>query len=160
MESRIKGLATAGTLGVGLLLLAAAHSLGGAPATDTGPGRVVEVKSIGIELEFDIKEIRATAGETLTIRYVNSSDMAHNIILLTSEDDVNPVGTASWQAHANEWVPEDEKDRIIASTEVAGPGEVVEVTFVVPPPGTYPYICTYSGHWTAMQGRLISTEDG
>ncbi|TVQ02364.1 MAG: hypothetical protein EA359_11920 [Balneolaceae bacterium] len=30
------------------------------------------------------------------------------------------------------------------------------VTVTVPPPGSYPYICTYPGHFTMMQGRLIS----
>jgi len=49
-------------------------------------------------------------------------------------------------------------DRIVSHSALAYPGDTVEWTFVVPPPGTYPYICTFSGHFTMMQGRLISTD--
>jgi hypothetical protein len=47
-------------------------------------------------------------------------------------------------------------NRIIAFSKLAYPGDTVEFSFVVPPPGTYPYICTYAGHFTMMQGRLVS----
>lgn len=137
-------------------LLAGAHLLAGM-AGDAA--EIVEVSSTGVDLAYDVTEIRAKPGDTITIRFTNAGDMAHNIVLLKGEDDIDVVGNASFQAHANDWIPEDETDRIIAHTKVAGPGEVVEMTFVVPPSGTYPYICTYSGHWTAMRGRLISAED-
>jgi azurin len=124
--------------------------------TDT---TLVEIKTVGIDLTYDITEIEVKAGSVLTIRYDNSeSDMAHNIVVLRSDDDIHPVGMASFQAHANEWIPEDEIDRIIAYSKLAFPGDIIEFTFIVPPPGTYPFICTYSGHFTMMQGRLTSIE--
>jgi len=40
-------------------------------------------------------------------------------------------------------------------TEVAKPGETVEVTFTAPEePGAYTYLCTYPGHWATMQGTM------
>ncbi|HWV58155.1 MAG TPA: plastocyanin/azurin family copper-binding protein [Longimicrobiales bacterium] len=120
--------------------------------------RVVEITSTGVDLAFEPAEIRARPGEEIRIRYVNESDMAHNIIIVRTEADIEPVGLAAIRAHANGYVPEDEMDRIIAYTKVIGPGEVAETTFTVPEPGTYPFICTYSGHFTMMQGRLISAE--
>jgi len=119
----------------------------------------VEIKTVGIDLTYDITEIEVKAGSILTIRYDNSeSDMVHNIVVVQSEDDIHPVGIAALQAHRTEWIPEDEMDRIIAYSKLAYPGDIVEFSFVVPPPGTYPYICTYSAHFTTMQGRLISIE--
>lgn len=125
-------------------------------AADTG--RVIEIRSTGSDLSYDVTEIEAKAGEELTIRYINASDMPHNIVLVKEEADINPVGIAALQAYQNDYIPENEMDRIIAHTELARPGNTVEFTFTVPPPGTYPYICSYPGHFTSMQGRLISIE--
>jgi azurin len=119
---------------------------------------VVEIKSEGIELSYSVKEIQAKAGNILHVRYINESDMNHNIVLVREEADIRPVGIAALQAVASDWIPEKEMHRIIAHSELAYSGDTVEFSFKVPPPGTYPYICTYSAHWTQMQGRLISIE--
>lgn len=119
---------------------------------------VVEIKTEGIELSYSLSEIRAKAGEILLIRYINESDMNHNIVLVKEEADIRPVGIAALQAISTDWIPAKEMERIIAYSDLAHAGDTVEFAFKVPPPGTYPYICTYSAHWTQMQGRLISKE--
>lgn len=124
-------------------------------------GRIVEVRSRGTQLTFEPEEIRAAAGETLTIRYDNAGDMIHNLIFVKAEEDIPVIGEASLQAaYTNEWIPVGEEyvERMIAYSELAYPGQVVEVTFTVPPPGEYPFICTYAMHWTTMRGRLIVME--
>lgn len=132
---------------------------GGANGDAKTDSTFVEIKTVGIDLAYDITEIEVKAGSVLTIRYDNSeSDMVHNIVVVQSEDDIHPVGMAALQAHRTEWIPEGEMDRIIAYSKLAYPGDIVEFSFVVPPAGTYPYICTYSAHFTMMQGRLISIE--
>lgn len=129
------------------------------PPIDAAFGDTIEIRSVGIELSYDVKEIRATAGDTLTIRYDNSdSEMTHNFVLVRGEKDIIPVGNAALSAYRNDYIPTDEIDRIIAHSRLVYPGETDTFSFVVPPPGTYPYICTYSGHFTMMQGRLISIE--
>ncbi|WP_158857144.1 plastocyanin/azurin family copper-binding protein [Lunatibacter salilacus] len=119
---------------------------------------VVEMKTGGIDLNYSVTEIKAKSGDILLIRYINESDMSHNIVVVREEEDIRPVGIAALQAISSDWIPEKEKHRIIAHSELAYAGDTVEFSFKVPPPGTYPYICTYSAHWTQMQGRLISTE--
>lgn len=126
--------------------------------TEHGDTTVVEIRSEGIELSYSVTEITAKAGDILLIRYTNASDMSHNIVLVGEEADIRPVGIAALQAMSNDWIPENERDRILAYSDLAYSGDTVEFSFKVPPPGTYPYICTYSAHWTQMQGRLISTE--
>jgi plastocyanin len=118
----------------------------------------IEIVSKGVELSYSVSEIRAKAGEVLRIRYINESDMSHNIVLVREEADIRPVGIAALQAMATDWIPEKEMHRILAYSDLAYSGDTVVLSFKVPPPGTYPYICTYSAHWTQMQGRLISTE--
>ncbi|HSI75944.1 MAG TPA: plastocyanin/azurin family copper-binding protein [Lunatimonas sp.] len=119
---------------------------------------VIEILSTGVQLSYSVTEIHAKAGSNLRIRYINESDMSHNIVVVTEEEDIRPVGIAALQAIANDWIPEKEMHRIIAHSDIANAGDTVEFSFEVPAPGTYPYICTYSAHWTQMQGRLISTE--
>jgi azurin len=156
------GWATAAASGIAFVavVLSSAHTHAQAGRTVTaGAGDVVEIRTTGVELAYSVTTIRAKAGETLTIRYDNTaSEMAHNVVLVRTEDDIMPVGTAALAAHATDYIPVDKMDRILGHSALAYPGDIVEWTFVVPPPGTYPYICTYSGHFTMMQGRLISTD--
>ncbi len=126
--------------------------------TEYGDTTVVEIKTEGVDLSYSVTEIRAKAGDILLIRYTNDSEMSHNIVLVKEEADIRPVGIAALQAIASDWIPKNELNRIIAYSKLAYSGEKVEFSFKVPPPGTYPYICTYSAHWTQMQGRLISTK--
>jgi glucose/arabinose dehydrogenase/plastocyanin len=128
------------------------------PPVTQNPGRVVVVRSTGLELSYEPAVISARAGETLTIRYENGGEMTHNIIVVRSEQDVPIIGEAAFQAaFTNHWIPSgaDHAARMIAYTPLAGPKETVEVTFTVPSPGEYPFICTYASHWTVMRGRLI-----
>jgi azurin len=53
--------------------------------------------------------------------------------------------------------PGEQISSVIAKTALAGPGETVQITFVVPAkPGRYPFICTFAGHYQAgMKGTLV-----
>ncbi len=117
--------------------------------------RVIDIRSTGIALTYDLTEIRMKAGERIVIRYDNASDMAHNIVIVNSEADINPVGLAGILAQSTEFIPESESHRILASSSLANPSDTVYVDFTAPTPGIYPYICTFSGHFTMMQGRII-----
>ena len=39
-------------------------------------------------------------------------------------------------------------------------GEVLgaSIFFRAPAPGRYPFLCTFPGHWMAMQGEMVVTE--
>ena len=127
----------------------------------TRPDRsgVVTISSVGNDMAYDIKVIRAEAGSEITFRFVNNATtpaMTHNVVLLKLWDDVNTVGQAAITAEEHGYVPPEHADKIITATPLAGPGKTVEISFEVPPPGEYPFICTFPGHYVAMQGTLIS----
>lgn len=122
-------------------------------------GDTLTVRSFGADLSYDVTEIRASAGAVITIRYDNTqSEMPHNVVFVFGEDDIYPVGMAALRAQHHEYIPVDDEaySKIFGYTRLARPGEAAYVTITVPPPGSYPYICTYPGHFTMMQGRLIS----
>lgn len=102
--------------------------------------------------------IEAPAGATVRIVIDNtattSPTMVHNVVVLRGgEADVQRVGRAATGV-ANH-IPTD--PAILAATPLAGPGEKMAVVFTMPPAGSYPFICTYPGHYQFMQGTLVST---
>ena len=135
----------------------------GASRGGTRPDRdgVVTIASVGDDMAFDTRFVEAVAGEPVTIRFVNNATspaMTHNVVVLEHWEYINPVGLAALTAAEYDYIPPEHEEKIIAYTATAGPGETVEVTFTMPPPGDYPFICTYAGHYVAMQGVLVSLD--
>ena len=143
-----------------LVVLGTSSSRDANTISDTEAARdttVITVKPVGNELKFATTEISAKAGTTLKIIFENTSTlMPHSVVVLKSHDHIETVGMAALTAAEHDYIPPDHKDKILAYTAMAAPGETVEVTFTVPPPGEYPYICTFPGHYTLMQGTLIA----
>ena len=108
-------------------------------------------------LAYAVGRIEAPAGATVRLVMDNtvstSIAMIHNVVVLADEAAVERVGLAAAGVRDN--VPDD--DAILAYTPLARPGERTAVVFTMPPPGTYPFICTYPGHFQLMQGVLVST---
>ncbi len=62
-------------------------------------------------------------------------------------------------ARATDFIPPDMKDQVIGASGLAGPGETVEVTFKDPAAaGSYPFICTFPGHFAAGMRGTITRE--
>jgi azurin len=114
------------------------------------------------QMKWDVSTIQAKPGEQVhvVLKSVGSmpkAAMAHNFVLL--KEGVNPqdVSNAAMTARDTDFIPASMKDKILAHTGLAGGGETVEVTFKAPTkPGTYPYLCTFPGHYAVgMKGDLI-----
>lgn len=122
--------------------------------------RTIEI--IGTDnMKFDVTSIEANPGETITIKFTTKSNlpkqaMAHNVVILDKDADVETIATESARARDNDYIAPGYEDDIVAATDLAGGGETVEVTFTVPEaPGDYEYICTFPGHfYGGMTGVL------
>ncbi|WP_372638840.1 plastocyanin/azurin family copper-binding protein [Fodinibius sp.] len=127
--------------------------------------RTIEI--IGTDnMKFDVTTIEATPGEEITIKLTTKSQipkqaMAHNVVVLDKDADVDAFANASARARDNEYLAPDYEDDIVAATGLAGGGETVEVTFTVPEEeGDYEYICSFPGHYAAgMTGVLTVKEE-
>ncbi len=119
------------------------------------PVKEIVIEPVGDELKFKQTEFTVAPGETVRIVFRNTATvMPHNVVVLNTDSPavVNRVGTAA--ITDPDYVPDD--PAILAYTEVAQPGETVEVTFKAPDkPGRYRYICTFPGHYTMMQGTMV-----
>ncbi len=124
-----------------------------------------QAKTVEIEgknsLRFSKEAITAKAGEEITVKLTNNSKlpaaaMAHNWVLIKKDADAQKLDEAASSAKANDYIPKDMSDQIIAHTGLVGGGESDSVTFKAPTePGEYTYICTFPGHFAAgMKGTL------
>ena len=109
-------------------------------------------------MAYDVTRIEAPAGATVRLVMDNSATtspaMVHNVVVIRGgNDDVQRIGRAA--AGQADRAPND--PAVVAATPLAGPGQRTAVVLTMPPAGTYPFICTYPGHFQFMQGTLVST---
>ena len=153
------------SLASGLLTLAIIAMPGspGAPQAKPAAGSAVRTVEItgGDDMKYSLTSIPAKPGETIKIKLVSKGTlpkiaMAHNFVLLKLGAKQLDFVNAAAMARATDFIPPDMKDQVLAATGLAGPGETVEVTIKVPAAaGSYPYMCTFPGHFAAgMKGTL------
>ena len=130
-------------------------------ATAATEGRKVEVTA-NDQMKFSRVEIRAKAGERLSVTLVNQGttpkfSMGHNWVLLGLAANVETFLVDAAEAPTTEYVPAARRADVLATTKLLGPGERDTVTFAAPAaPGRYPFICSFPGHaQVGMRGVLI-----
>ena len=131
-----------------------------APAVNPADGRAIEITADDT-MKYSVTEIRATPGEKLVIVLKNigrmpKQAMAHNWVLLKPMDD-SAAGALAMSAAARlpDYMPAD-MSSILAHTKMVGSGESDTLKLTAPTePGTYPYLCTFPGHFALMHGKLI-----
>jgi azurin len=135
-----------------------------APAAQAKPAagaRTIEIVGTD-DMKFSVTTIDAKPGETLRVRLTAKGAlpkiaMAHNFVLLKLGAKQIDFANAAAMARETDFIPPAMKDQVLAATTIAGAGETVEITFKVPAaPGSYPYLCTFPGHFAAgMRGTLV-----
>lgn len=123
-----------------------------------------EASAVMVDLEsndmmkFNKAEIKVAAGSTVTLTLKHTGKMpkaamGHNFVLLKKGTDIPEFATAAVAAKENDYIPE--SDAVIAHTGLVGGGESTTVTFEAPSAGAYDFICSFPGHYAAMQGKFI-----
>jgi plastocyanin len=117
---------------------------------------VVEVRAEGSALEFRPDRISLPAGTRVTLRFMNHGTLPHNLVLLRDDAGLDDMAVAAYEAARTGYVPAGYEDDMIVHTTLLSSDEAAEVTFVVPPPGAYTYVCLFPGHANMMLGTLRS----
>jgi azurin len=137
------------------LLLALAA--GGSAAAQ---GRTIELVATD-NMQFSTRTIEARPGETLRIVVKSTGAMpkiamAHNFVLLAPGTDPASFANEGAMHRGSDFIAPALASRVLFKTSMAGAGETVDVTFTVPGPGSYPFVCTFPGHVVAgMSGTLV-----
>ncbi|MEM9017847.1 MAG: plastocyanin/azurin family copper-binding protein, partial [Verrucomicrobiota bacterium] len=121
-------------------------------------GRTVNVNAVA-GLQYDEKTLHASPGESLSIHFKNEDSIPHNWVL-GKRDSYQTIGEASNLMMANpnadqlHYVPD--LDEVLHFTPMLERNERYTLHIEAPAePGTYPYLCTFPGHWLIMKGELI-----
>ena len=161
----LRNLAAAAVVASGLIgqaPMAIAEQAKPAPASTPRLVVLTAADPVGEKMSYSVSTITAKPGERLKIRLISmgalpSTVMTHNWVLLTLGSDPKRFSDAAAQSPTTGYIPAALKGQIVAETGMVGPGERSEVIFTVPAkPGSYPYLCTFAGHFAAgMAGTLI-----
>ena len=142
--------------GILLILILTAGSFAAANGA-----RVINISG-NDEMKYSIVTMTAKPGEMIRIRLTSKGvlprvAMAHNVVVLKPGTDPVKFVEAGAAFRQTDFIAPAMKDKVIAKTPFAGPGETVEIVFKVPAtPGKYPYVCTFAGHAVSgMRGTLI-----
>jgi plastocyanin len=119
-----------------------------------GADTTITIRAAGSTLEFTPARVSAKAGTRVRIRFVNDGTLPHNLVVPKTDDDIDALALAAYQAGETGYVPLELKEKLVGWTTLASPGQSVEVTFVVPAAGEYTYVCLFPGHSNSMLGTL------
>ena len=142
-----------------MLTALAVASVSAAPSPD-------DVKTVVITandtLKFSVTRIEGQPGQEIHLQLKNvgampKEVMGHNWILLKAGADVSAYAAAAVAAKSDNYQPRALADEVLASIPLLGPRQTAAVTFQAPmAPGSYPFLCSFPGHFQAgMRGLLI-----
>lgn len=113
------------------------------------------------QMKYSMTAFTVKAGEpiTLTIKNVGklpAETMSHDIVVLKPGSDYKAFGAAATQAKELDKMTAAEQGEMIAHSKMLGPGEEQTITFTLPAPGEYPFLCTFPGHYINMHGTFTA----
>lgn len=113
------------------------------------------------QMKFSVKRIEAHVGKTLeiTVRNVGKlpkTSMAHNFVILKPGSPLLMIAAKCQQAKEQGYMAKDDETRaaVVTFGKLLGPGESCVVRFTPKTSGDYPFLCTFPGHCTEMNGII------
>ena len=83
--------------------------------------------------------------------------MTHNVVILKPGIDLADFADAARNALSEQYIPSSLASLMIAHTKILSEsGGSDEVESTIGQPSVYPFICSFPGHWGAMQGKIIA----
>ena len=122
-------------------------------------GDALIVQAVPNKMQFAPKEFRVKAGAKVRLIFENPDLMIHNLLILApgSAEEVGALAdklAAQPDGLARSYIPDSKK--ILHATPLVQPKRKAELVFTAPvEPGSYPFICTFPGHWRIMRGVML-----
>ena len=117
------------------------------------------VRGVGntmMEMKYDVESIVVKEGSWVRITLINEGidiAMQHNIVFVKYGTRKDVAMQAIEAGPDMKYVPEN--SNVIASSDLAMPGDTVVLEFKAPNKGNYEYLCTYPGHAEIMRGYFF-----
>jgi len=107
-------------------------------------------------MAFEPKVVYAKSNTLIKVSLINHGTdtmMIHNIIFV-QKGKADEMGVKALRAGVEKsYIPD--HPAVIAASSLVQPLDSVQLNFPAPPVGTYPFICSYPGHYLQMRGRLV-----
>ena len=126
--------------------------------------RTIRITAPIAAMKFDIANFTAEAGEEIEIEFVNPDHMPHNLVITVpgALESVSLKAEAMAKqpdAFARNFIPD--TNEVLHFTKLINTGETARLRFTVPTrTGSYPYVCTFPGHWRTMNGLMQVVRPG
>jgi uncharacterized protein len=127
-------------------------------ASSGGPVTVIKIKVIQNEMKYDLKTFTVEAGKAVEIVFENPDFMQHNLII-AQVGALQAVGKAADKLAADpkgaerQYVPN--IPEVLFATKLVNPQQTERLYFIAPAKeGDYPFVCTFPGHWSIMNGTM------
>lgn len=123
--------------------------------------RRIAMTAVPARMVYDTKEFSVDAGTPVCITLSNPDTLQHNLLIVApgALSEIGIAGDKMGETAAGKachFTPDSPK--VLAVMGLVDPGSSGEVWFVAPgKPATYPYVCTYPGHWRMMNGKMKVT---
>jgi azurin/glucose/arabinose dehydrogenase len=107
-------------------------------------------------LKFDTDNLTVKAGSKIKLTFKNSDDMLHNIVFVkpgTSDKVGQMAVNMGLNGEKLSFIPN--TPNVLFHTILLHPKEADTIYFTAPDkPGTYPFLCSYPGHYLVMKGVM------
>ncbi|HRG11513.1 MAG TPA: plastocyanin/azurin family copper-binding protein, partial [Cyclobacteriaceae bacterium] len=127
-------------------------------STSVSGATVIKLKVIKNEMKYDLKEFTVEAGKPVEIIFENPDFMQHNLVI-GQVGSLETIGKAADkmasdpQGAEKQYVPQ--LPEVLFSTKLVNPQQTETLKFIAPAKtGDYPYVCTFPGHWSIMNGVM------
>jgi azurin len=113
------------------------------------------------QMRFSTRKIEGKVGVPMeiTIKHIGKipkASMSHNMVILKPGSMMAMISAKCIQAKDNNYIATDAESKaaILAYSPQLGPGESHVVKFTPTEVGNYPYLCTFPGHFSEMNGII------
>ncbi|MDZ4402981.1 PVC-type heme-binding CxxCH protein [Prosthecobacter sp.] len=127
---------------------------------DAQPGlQTLTIKTIPERLLYDLREFKVKPGAPVKLVFENPDVTPHNLLIVQpgAADEVGMAGNEMAKTPdglAKGFIPDSPK--ILHKTKMLNQGDSETLRFTAPSAkGSYPYICTFPGHWLVMKGEMV-----
>ena len=114
------------------------------------------------QMRYSTKKIEGKVGVPMeiTIKHIGKipkASMSHNMVILKPGSVPAMVSMKCTQAKDNNYIATDAESKaaIVAYSPQLGPGESHVIKFTPKEAGDYPYLCSFPGHFSEMQGVIV-----
>lgn len=118
----------------------------------------IHIASVAERMIFDVKSFTVKPGQPVKLVFSNPDMMQHNLVIV-KPGALEEVGVAGNEmAKDPEGIKKDfvpKSDKVLHATKLIDPKATAILRFRAPTqPGSYPYVCTFPGHWVIMNGVM------